>query len=81
MFNHVAPYQYLLPTLYLSVADIANPDLFACGSRNWISLDIGRFYEEHCQPSSRFAPKTVIGPPLLGAGGIDTIFTGFARPL
>ena len=27
MFNPVAPYQYLLPNLYLSVADIANPDL------------------------------------------------------
>ena len=29
VLNHVAPYQYLLPNLYLSVADIANPDLFA----------------------------------------------------
>ena len=38
--------------LYFSVADIANPDLLACGSRTWISLDIARFYEEHCQPSS-----------------------------
>ena len=28
VFNHVAPYRYLLPNLYLSVADIANPDLF-----------------------------------------------------
>ena len=36
----------------LSVADIANPDLFACGSRTWISHDIARFYEVHCQPSS-----------------------------
>ena len=48
----VAPFRYLLPNLYLSVADIANPDLFACGGRTWISLDITRFYEEHCQPSS-----------------------------
>ena len=47
----VAPYRYLLPNLYLSVADIANPD-FACGSRSWINLDIARFYEEHCQQSS-----------------------------
>ena len=52
MFNPVAPYRYLLPNLYLSVADIANPYLFVCGSRTWISLDIARFYEEHCQPSS-----------------------------
>ena len=39
----------------------------------WISVDIARFYEEHCQPSSGSAwpacPKTVIGPTLLGAGG------------
>ena len=52
MFNPVASYRYLLPNLYVSVADIANPDLLACGSRTWISLDIARFYEEHCQPSS-----------------------------
>ena len=85
MFNPVAPYRYLLPNLHLSVADIANPDLLACGSRTWIRLDIGRFYEEHCQPSSGSAwlacPKTVIGLPLLGAGGVNTICTGFARPL
>ena len=51
VFNHVAPYRYLLPNLYLSVVDIANPDLFACGSRTLISLDITHFYEQHCQPS------------------------------
>ena len=52
MFNPVSPYRYLLPNLYLSGADIANPDSFPCGSRTWISLNIVRFYEEHCQPSS-----------------------------
>ena len=36
----------------LSVADIANPDLFACGCRSWISLDDARSYEEQCQTSS-----------------------------
>ena len=40
VFIPVASYRYLLPNLYLSVADIANPDLFSCGSRTWISLDI-----------------------------------------
>ena len=30
VFNHVAPYRYLLTKVYLSVADIANPDLLAC---------------------------------------------------
>ena len=28
VFNHVAPYGYLLPNMYLFIADIANPDLF-----------------------------------------------------
>ena len=52
VLNPVAPYRYLLPSLYLSVADIANPDWFACGSRTWISLDIARFYEQHFHLSS-----------------------------
>ena len=52
MFNHVIPYRYLFSNLNLFVIDIVNPDLFAGGSRTWISLDIARFYEEHCQPSS-----------------------------
>ena len=52
VFNPVAPYEYLLPNLYLSVADITNSDSFACGGRTWISLDLVRFYEEHCQLSS-----------------------------
>ena len=72
MFIPVAPCRYLLPKLYLSVADIANPDLFACGSQTWISLDTASFYEDNCQHDLR-AKKTVIGPPLLGAGGVDTI--------
>ena len=32
MFIHVAPYRYLISDLYLSVSDIANPDLFTCSS-------------------------------------------------
>ena len=64
--------------LYLSVADIANPDLLACGSRTWISFDIA---SHPARPHNRFAQKTVIGPPLLGAGGVDTICTGIAKPL
>ena len=39
MLNSVAPYGYLLPNLYLPVADIANPDFFVCGSRTWINRD------------------------------------------
>ena len=63
MFNPVAPHRYLLPTVYLSVADIANLDLFAGSCRTLISLGITRFYEEQCQPFSGSAlsacPKTV----------------------
>ena len=79
MFNPVAPYRYRLPNLYLSVADIANPDLFECSSRTWISLDIARYYEEHSQPYSGSAwpacQKKVVGSPL------PIRHTGFARPL
>ena len=62
MFNPVAPYRYLLPNLYLYVADITHPDLFVCGSRPWISLDIARFYEEQ-----RLAQKN--GNRATNAGG------------
>ena len=85
MFNPVAPYRYLLPNLYLSVPDIANPDLFACGSRTWISLDIARFYEEHCQSASGSTwpacPKNGNRVPIAGGGRIDTICTGFGMLL
>ena len=69
MFN---PYRHLLPNLYLSVAYIANPDLFACSGRTWISLNIARFYEEHSQLSSRSAwpayPKKCNRAPIAGGG-------------
>ena len=72
VFIPIAPYRYLLPNLYLYVADIANPDLFACGSRTWISLDIARFYEVHFQPSSRsawrLAPKNGNRDSIAGGG-------------
>ena len=74
VFNHIAPYRYLLPNLYVSVADIANPDLFACGGRTWISLDIARFYGVHCQLSSGSAwlvcQNNGNRTPLLGTGGL-----------
>ena len=37
----------------LSVADIANPDLFSCSCLTWVSLDNARFYEGQCQPIRR----------------------------
>ena len=51
IFNPVAPYQYLIPTIYVSVADIANLELLECSCRIWISLDITHFYERQCLPS------------------------------
>ena len=55
VFNHVAPYRYLLSNMYLSVAYIANTDLFGCICRTWIRLYISCIYEEQYQPSSRSA--------------------------
>ena len=52
VFNPVAPYRYLLSTVYLFRADIANPDLFVCSCCTWICLEITRLYEEQRQPSS-----------------------------
>ena len=37
-------HRYLLPNMYLFIADIANPDSFVCCCRTWISLDITRLY-------------------------------------
>ena len=79
MFNPVAHYGYLLPTVYLFMADIANPDLSVCGCRTWICLDITRFYEEQHQTSSGSAwpacPKTVNQAHIRGGGRFDTICT------
>ena len=47
----VADYRYMLPTVYLFVSDIANPDLFVCGCQTWICLDIILFYDEQRQSS------------------------------
>ena len=55
VFNHVAPYRYLLPNMYLSVADITNLDFLGCCCRTWMSLVIARFCEEQCEPSIEFA--------------------------
>ena len=44
-----SPNLYLLPTVYLFMADIANPDLIVCSCRTWICFDINRLYEEQRQ--------------------------------
>ena len=69
VFNPVSPYRYLLLNLYLSVADIENPDLFVFVCRTWIRLDISRFYKEQYQPSSGSMtglPKNVNWAPIAG---------------
>ena len=85
MFNPVVPYQYLLPYLYLSVVDIANPDLFALGGGPGLVSTSPAFMRSIAShpagPHGQLAQKTVIGTPLLGARGVDTICTGFAIPL
>ena len=78
MFIPVVPYRHLLPNLCLFVPAIANPDLFACGSWTWISIDIA---SHPVSPHGRLARQTVIVPPLLGPGGVDINCTCFARPL
>ena len=83
MLNHVAPYRYLLPNLYLSVADIANQDLFACGSPTWIILDIARFCGEHCQTSSGSTwpacPKKAYSGPYCWDGRVATTILRFCQ--
>ena len=55
MFNHVAPYGYLLPDMYLFIADIADPDSLVRCCRTCICLNITLFYEDQRQASSGFA--------------------------
>ena len=77
VFNPVAPYRYLLSTVYLFMADIANPDLFVYSCHTWISIDIIRFYEEQHQPSSGFACPACFKSSKSGphCWGRDTICT------
>ena len=70
-FNHVQSCcKIMLATVYLLMTDIANPDVFVCGYRTWICLDINRFYEGQRQPSSGSAwpasSNTVNRDPIAG---------------
>ena len=72
--QHCSPYRYLLPNVYLSVADISNPDWFACGCRTWISLFVStspvfRSSASHPEgPHDRLVKKTVNRVPIDGDG-------------
>ena len=61
VYNPVILYEYLLHTVYLFMADIANPDLYVCGCRTWICRDITRFYEcawSACPNNGRSRPRS-----------------------
>ena len=82
MFNPVAPYRYLLPNLWqilqiqTCLRVVVGPGLVSTSPafmRSITSHPVGLY--------DRLAQIIVIGPPLLGAEGVDTICTGFARPL
>ena len=83
MFNLVAPYLYLLPTIYLFMADITNTDLFVCGCRTWMCSTSPAFVRSSAShtagPHGRFAQKRSIGNSLVGAGGFDTISTAVCK--
>ena len=74
VFNHVAPYGYLLSDMYLFMADITNPDFLVWSCRIWIGLDITRFCEQQRQPCSGSAwpacPKNSKSAPIAGGGEV-----------
>ena len=75
----------LLHTVYLSVVDIANPDLFACSCQTWISLDIAAYMSSNSSHPvclhGRLAQKRQIGPHSWGREVSTQFSQRFARPL
>ena len=73
MFNPVAPYGYLFPTVYFFMADIANPDLCVCVvvGPEFISTSpaLMRSISSHtADPHCRLVQKTVNRAPITGGG-------------
>ena len=69
VFNNVAPYEVLLSTVYLFMADIANPDLFLCGCRTSTSHTFMRSIARNpAGPHGRLVQKTVNRAPIAGGG-------------
>ena len=69
MFNPVAPYGYLLPNMYLFIADITNQDSFVLCCRTWISLDSTRFSEKQWVRMAGL-PKNGKSGPIAGGGKV-----------
>ena len=61
VFNPVTPYGYLLPNMYVFIADIINPDSFVLCCRTWISLTSSAFVRSSAShpagPHGRLAQK------------------------
>ena len=78
MFNPVAPYRYLSQILQIQTClrVVVGPGLVSTSPAFMRSIA-----SHPAGPNDRLAQKTVIGLPLLGTGGVNTICTGFARPL
>ena len=79
MFNPVALYRHLLPTVYLFMADITNPD-FLCVvvGPEFVSTSpaLMRSSASHpACPHDRLAPKNGKSGPIAGVRGFDTIWT------
>ena len=73
---------YVCVFKYLSVADIENPIcLRVFVGPGFVSTSPAFMRSSTRHPAGPHDWIAVIGPPLLGAGGVDTIGTGFARPL
>ena len=71
MFNPVVPYEYMLPNMYLFIADITNPDSFMFNGLVLTSPAFVRSSAKHpAGPQCRLAQKTV-----KTVGWFDTICT------
>ena len=61
--HHVAPYRYLLPNVYLFMADIAKPNVFVCSCRPGFVSTSPAFMRSSTRhpagPHGRLAQKTV----------------------
>ena len=78
MFNYVAPYRYLLPNMYLSVTDNANPYFFGIVVGAGLVSTSTAFMRSSAihpaGPHDRLA-KEVNRAPNAGAGGVESICT------
>ena len=73
MFNPVAPYGYLLPNMYLFIADITNPDLFDVVGPGLVSTSPAfvRSSASHpAGPHGQLAPKNGYWGSIAGGGKV-----------